>query len=358
MIDLEKLVDALQHPEPAIRTQAIYALGESGETRYVRPLVMSLRNRSHTSTHAAAIRALAKLGGDRAREALVEALDHDYLPVREAAVIGLGTMGDTVAVEPLIFVLLEGESPVRAAAARSLGQIGDPRAAAPLIDALSDSNEDVRYYAAAAVGQFGDPRAVEPLIDLLDDITHAYGGVVCEAAADALSQIGTAEALASVEIWRGRWDESRRAPTVEALTGDLSDPDWETRLQAAFMLGESGDVRAVDPLIGVLAHDADPDVRNVAAEALGKLGDVRALEPLLEALDRFDLRLHPGPIAALGQLGDERAVDPLIALLGTPDADIDYKAALALERIGSKPARKAVERWRKDQEHNPRFPPI
>jgi hypothetical protein len=58
--------------------------------------------------------------------------------------------------------------------------------------------------------------------------------------------------------------------------------------KAAQALGEIGDDRAVEPLIGALG-DQRQDVRKTAAEALGKIGDVRAIEPLSRATgDSFD----------------------------------------------------------------------
>jgi hypothetical protein len=49
--------------------------------------------------------------------------------------------------------------------------------------------------------------------------------------------------------------------------------------KAARALGEMGDERAVEPLIGLL-HDRRRDLREAAADALGKIGDPRAIVPL------------------------------------------------------------------------------
>jgi HEAT repeat protein len=57
-----------------------------------------------------------------------------------------------------------------------------------------------RIHAARQLGQLRDVRAVEPLIMLLADTeTALFGSRVCDAAANALKAIGTAEALAAVE---------------------------------------------------------------------------------------------------------------------------------------------------------------
>jgi HEAT repeat protein len=56
----------------------------------------------------------------------------------------------------------------------------------------------VRVAAAETLGDIRAMGSVSGLIEALDDQTY----VVCEAAAQALRQIGTPEALAAVEAWR------------------------------------------------------------------------------------------------------------------------------------------------------------
>jgi HEAT repeat protein len=130
----------------------------------------------------------------------------------------------------------------------------------------------------------------------------------------------------------------------------------------AGVLGNIGDVRAVEPLIEALGNNANwsmmedthngEDARGAIAVALGEIGDQRAVEPLIKALFYGDGEycVDLGRVAAaeaLGKIGDARAVEPLIELwkvTGTP-ASGEYnrwKATRdtihwALEKIG-KPA--------------------
>jgi HEAT repeat protein len=145
--------------------------------------------------------------------------------VRANAAFSLGDLGDSQAFAPLI-VALEDRSPdLRGSAAYALGQLRDPQAILPLIAVLDDENPLVRYCAALALGEMRDPRAVQPLITLLDDTAQALSDAkrvwdygcpcesrnqcpppmrVCDAAAKALKQIGTAEAQAALTIWKYR----------------------------------------------------------------------------------------------------------------------------------------------------------
>ena len=63
---------------------------------------------------------------------------------------------------------------------------------------------------------------------------------------------------------------------LEAAIKALSDTNPEVRKQAAGVLGEIKDVRAVEPLFPV-CNDEDVEVRRRAIEALGKIGDARAI---------------------------------------------------------------------------------
>lgn len=82
-------------------------------------------------------------------------------------------------------------------------------------------------------------------------------------------------------------------PMLYALHIPLSEVEDEEkniviRLRAAMILGELGDLRAVEPLMRALEHRLSGDSRyavaNQAAEALGKLGDTRAIGALKQFL--------------------------------------------------------------------------
>ena len=65
----------------------------------------------------------------------------------------------------------------------------------------------------------------------------------------------------------------------EQLISQLKDADWRVRVRAAEMLEYAGDVRAVEPLIGLLS-DNDEWVRYYTRWALGEIGTPNALDAL------------------------------------------------------------------------------
>jgi len=113
----------------------------------------------------------------------------------------------------------------------------------------------------------------------------------------------------------------------------INDQSRDTRADAAEVLGEIGDKRAVEPLIDAL-KDADCMVQWNAAEGLGKIGDKRAIEPLIITLKAENDILRERAAEALGEIGDARAVEPLIGALNDEDEGVRSSAAEALGKIG------------------------
>src|SRR2546422_806587 len=126
----------------------------------------------------------------------------------------------------------------------------------------------------------------------------------------------------------------------------LKDEDWALREEAATLLGEFRDPRAVGPLVEA-PHDEDRAVREAATTALRKIGPpaAPALATLLAAVrhEEWVLRLHA--CEALGKIGAEEAVVPLCeVMLHDRDMAVRQDAAKALGSIGHPAAFEALEK--------------
>jgi len=129
--------------------------------------------------------------------------------------------------------------------------------------------------------------------------------------------------LASVQKLRVRND-------VKGLIKALGyDKDPLVRQAAADALGETGDPRAVKPLIAAL-RDRNAPVRQAAAKALGRIRDCQAVEPLIAVVGDGVQMVRQAAVYALGEIGDGRAVQVLVTALGEPDAKMRKVAAEAL----------------------------
>lgn len=121
---------------------------------------------------------------------------------------------------------------------------------------------------------------------------------------------------------------------VEVLIEQLHGSDWITRCDAARLLGQSGDARAVDALLPDL-NDADWRVRRNAAQSLGALRDKRAVEALVALLNDRTLTVRQRAIVALGRIKDLQALPALIDIVLQEKRE-SYDAAKAIRKFGKK----------------------
>ena len=123
-------------------------------------------------------------------------------------------------------------------------------------------------------------------------------------------------------------------PPLEILIEQLHGSDWTARCDAARLLGQSGDPRAVDALLPDL-NDRDWRVRRNAAQALGALRDRRAVEPLLLTLDDKTMTVRQRAIVALGRIKDPQTLPALLEIV-LQNKHESYDAAKAVRKFGKK----------------------
>ena len=121
---------------------------------------------------------------------------------------------------------------------------------------------------------------------------------------------------------------------VDTLIQQLHGTDWMARCDAARLLGQSGDPRAVDALLPDL-QDPDWRVRRNAAQALGALRDNRATEALLALLKDRTLTVRQRAIVALGRIKDPQALPALIDIVVDGKRE-SYDASKAVRKFGKK----------------------
>lgn len=127
---------------------------------------------------------------------------------------------------------------------------------------------------------------------------------------------------------------------VELIVGTLAHPEPKVRREALIALARVGGTDAGQLVHGMI-EDPDPDVRLAAAMAAGELKVERALRPLLALLEgEDDLAVVVGALHALGRLGDPGAVNAIEkravgSFFSRPPADVRIAAYRALHNIGT-----------------------
>lgn len=153
------------------------------------------------------------------------------------------------------------------------------------------------------------------------------------------------------------------ADAVAEQIAALKDEDWAIREEAAAMLGQLRDPRAVVPLVLILGdHDravrdaaigaltaigepsvtalgaclAAPElsIQEAASAALATIADARVVAPLVKALKSHDWIVRMHAAKALGRVKDAQAIAPLIPLLQDKVKAVREEAATALAEIG------------------------
>jgi len=209
----------------------------------------------------------------------------------EEAVLGLIEVLDLYDLDSLDPQVRFAEETVRDQAARQLGILGDAKAIGPLLKCLGGNH---LRGAAEALACFREKRAIPDIIEMLEDDYSR------ETAGKALLKFGK--------------------DAVPPLTETLSKPNYtpsrnetslsvERRSEAARLLGEIGDPRAIQPLLRRL-EDEQKGVRLSAALALLEIGGdrvelVKAIPKLIAGLDDGDWYTTNLCIDALLELNSE-----------------------------------------------------
>ncbi|MBK6940763.1 MAG: HEAT repeat domain-containing protein [Planctomycetes bacterium] len=126
----------------------------------------------------------------------------------------------------------------------------------------------------------------------------------------------------------------------ERLAQALRDGDYAWAAWLAFLRPDPACVPALQD--GLTRY---PEHRVATMFALGNSGDERALGPLLEALGDSDAQIAGAAASGLGFLGDSSAELALIDALDRDSSWVQLHAAKALGRVGGAAARAALEEF-------------
>lgn len=97
------------------------------------------------------------------------------------------------------------------------------------------------------------------------------------------------------------------------LIDDLKSPDRETRLSAAWLLGQQHGEKAIPGLIAAL-NDQDKGVRYAAMVSLATIGSINAKKALTKELPAITEDLKTGDKET------RKAAAELLQMIGTPEA--------------------------------------
>lgn len=194
---------------------------------------------------ADAAKALGQSGASNAIEPLLELLSVGVAPARaQVALEALGALGDPVAIDALEVYAGNRSPDVRRRAVRSLGVIKDDKVTAPLLTALGDSAPDVRAAAADALAARKESKAGPRLLAL---VKRNDAG-----AAPALGLLATPELVPQLAELQGSVDDNVVAAALGEYVkrDDVPDP---LRVDVVRTIGRLSGAAATTALVEYLA---------------------------------------------------------------------------------------------------------
>jgi HEAT repeat protein len=360
--DVKGLIRALRHRDKDIRTKAAIALGKLRDAQAVKPLLAALEDADEDVNHNAAT-ALLHLDNP---DGLIPILRHRNRDLRKMAAKALGELKDCQAVNPLLDALKDTDEDVRLSAATSLMVLGDHRGAEFLLAAVANKSSFRKTMSYLSQYRFTDPDFIrlpsgiktKLLIVQLEnsnesirrDASNALDGILPNEEISRLAHAGQIKAKveellreSSREYAMKDLIDLKDAAAVEPLIGILEDTSinrWP-RSRAATILGELGDLRALEPLVFAHKNDDWGDVRTAATAALSKLPDMRAIETIMDSLAHDSIAsVREEAARSLAKHNDDKVVDSLIRALKDDAIAVRRGAAWALAELGG---HKAVE---------------
>ncbi len=303
------LIDALQTQDPGLVSIYQHILA-----RIPSATPMLTKTLATTTTHPIVRARVAEtLGISKDKSAvpvLLDALNDQYFTVRASAALALGNIGDAQVIPLLLPRLKDKEGEVRSAVCIAIAKFRDPSTFDDITNVLLDDPLiEVRQSAAIALGETKHPAAIPFLMEALRDSSWWFERE--QAAADLLNAI-----------------EEMGPAVVEPLIEALGDKEGTVRKYAAIMLGNLGDVRAIEEL-GMALYDLHHEVGEAAAEALVKFGS-KAVDILIESLSHPEAAIREHAVAALSKIQDARVVPVLTEMLQDPERTVKLQAMQAL----------------------------
>jgi AAA family ATP:ADP antiporter len=290
---IETLVQELAHPDPARVVYAIDILESLDKRNLVTPLLLYHQS---AKVRRRALHALGAVRSDIARQWLPHIgrmVGDEDSGVRAAALGAIAQIGGDDAAMLARPLLNDPDPRIRATAAVALGGSAKPAdvdaAEATLVELISDARDTARPArrdVARAIREIGNPRLHRLLIPLLYDSAPD----VADQAMESVQSVGASDFVF--------------VPTLVAL---LRHRQLKGRARAVL-------VSYGEPVVDALAHfmrdpDEDPWVRRHIPATLAQIPSQRSVDALIAALSERDGFLRYKAVAALDRL--RRADQPL-----------------------------------------------
>jgi HEAT repeat protein len=312
------LIEQMESEDRQVRESVIVALGRIGDPQAVPALLKTMATDPDLLIVAAG--SLAKIGDDRAFDALVGYIGHPDASVRQGIVSAINSIGSTD-MRARAPVLLKDPSPlVRESAVKVAGYFGYPECTHLLLALCMDPDEGVRRAVLQHLPYLDDDRVVPTLAEAIRNGT-------------AKERATAAQALAQVEA-------SKAGPL---LLASLKDPDEWVQYFSARAIGRLEYSEGLDALTHLAEGDAPGQVRIAAIESLGSIGGPKAVAVLARMSNDNDPDIARAAVVGMGLIAHPDALHPLLDAVRSADPSRRVDALIALGKRGGEGAPEALQ---------------
>jgi len=312
----EAMRKALASASPGQKIGLINSLGVLRDEKAVDNIVKALQGGDQT-TAAAAARALAKIGGPKAVEALGEMRSKakgDLLTVVRDAYLqcadALLAAGQTAQATDIYQQMYKPDLPkhVRIAALRGIIASGGKKTLPLLTEILTGNDTEMQASALRFVREVAGPEVITALADLLPKLPP-------ETQAMILADLGT------------RGDRSALSTVTKAVGSD----NEAVKKAAVLAMGQLGDASCV-PTLAALAAGGGPAAEE-ARRALDSLPDPKVNATMITLAKEAEPKVQKELIRSLGERAATEAVPTLFDLARSDDPLVRLEAIRAIEKV-------------------------
>jgi HEAT repeat protein len=332
------LLQGLDDPDDEVRAKSAAALGRLGDHRAVAPLLDHLLTDPAPFVRVRIASTLGQFDGPEVIDRLVRALGDPAWWVRMRGVEALEQIGP-LAEGPLLVALDDPDPQIRQRAAVSLERLGVPANLLRMIEndeRPDEASRTLTRLAAAGTRELLAELLLHPSARVRTVVMAAIRQAGRSELAPELAQIASYDPEPPLRATA--FDALRRlraSPSLEvALTG-VADSDQDVRTAAIQLIGQTGDISAID-LLRFHTADPEPRIRAAAVGALGALGGRIAQPDFLRLMSDPEPFVREAAIIGAVDAGLRPLAPAMLDLLADGDARVRHTAASALGVLGDR----------------------
>lgn len=329
----QAMVDALKSDDQATQTAAIGVLREVARPELIKAVSEQLSNLSVTS-QVQLLAALSDVGDKAATHAVMGAMKHSDQAVRVAALSALANLGDASSLDQLVQTAATGSGTEQAAAREALYRLKGADVDKAILDKLSSASAEAKVELVKAVDQRNTAGSVQSLVKLIDD-------------SDARVRVEAVKALRTVA---GPDDMKQLVGLLVSVKGDAERTELERTIVAVArkIPEDKGQGAAV---LAALPAAQDLTARKSLMSVLGRIGDPAGLQVLRDGLKDEKDEIKDAAVRALSEWPAPTPADDLLKVATDSANEVHRVLALRgfVRLIGlesDRPVEKTIEMYK------------